>query len=172
MKSHGWATDHYETMNNSDIAELPVKDIMDKDSVCFMWATSPLLPEALEVMKAWWFKFKTVAFVWNKKHKSWTDVANMGRWTMGNVEMVLLWVRWKPKRIKNNIRQLVVAERTAHSAKPNEVRERIVELMWDLPRLELFCRDQADGWDALWDWIDGKDLRDSIPELINKTNEK
>jgi site-specific DNA-methyltransferase (adenine-specific) len=118
-------------------------------------------------MKAWWFKFKTVAFVWSKTHESWKDVTNMWRWTMGNVEMVLLWTKGKPKRIKNNIRQLVRAVRWEHSAKPTEVADRIVELMWDVPRIELFAREEREWWTVLWDGIDWKDLRDSIPEQIN-----
>lgn len=113
-----------------------------------MWAVSPLLPEAFEVMKAWGFKYKTVAFVWSKETKNKKKIANMGRWTMGNVEIVLLGVKGKPQRIVKNIRQLVEAERTVHSAKPDEVRKRIVELMGELPRIELFAREKKEGWDV------------------------
>lgn len=72
----------------------------------------------------------------------------MGRWTMGNIEICLLGVKGKPKRITKNIKQLVIAERKRHSEKPNIVRERIVELMGDLPRVELFAREKKDGWDV------------------------
>lgn len=122
--------------------------LAEKDCVLFLWAVSPLLPEALEVMKSWGFKYKTVAFVWNKKTKNGKDVSNLGRWTMGNVEVCLLGVKGKPKRVLKNIKQLVIAERTKHSKKPSEVRERIVQLMGDVPRIELFAREETEGWDV------------------------
>lgn len=138
----------YITQSKDWIKNLNVNDIADKDSVLFMWAVSPLLPEALEVMKSWGFKYITVAFVWSKHTKNKIKIANMGRWTMGNVEVCLLGKKGKPKRICKNIRQLVEAERTEHSKKPDEVRNRIVELMGDLPRIELFARQKVEGWDA------------------------
>jgi len=142
------ASVRYNTMKNKDILSLPISELADKDSVLFMWATSPLLPEALETIKAWGFKFKTIAFVWNKQTKNNINISNMGRWTMGNVEIVLLGVKGKPKRIIKNIKQLVIAERKRHSEKPQEVRDRIVSLMGDLPRIELFARQKTEGWDV------------------------
>jgi N6-adenosine-specific RNA methylase IME4 len=154
MSGKGGANDHYKTMTNEEIYSLPVKDIAEKDSVLFLWATSPLLPEAIETIKRWGFKFKTIAFCWNKKHKSGKWVSNMGRWTMGNIEICLLGVRGKPKRVIKNVKQLVIAERKRHSEKPQEVRERIVELMGDLPRVELFARQKTEGWDVWGNEVD------------------
>lgn len=138
----------YITQSKDWIKNLDVGGVADKDSVLFMWAVSPLLPEALEVMKSWGFKYITVAFVWSKHTKNKIKVSNMGRWTMGNVEVCLLGKKGKPQRICKNIKQLVEAERTEHSKKPDEVRKRIVELMGDLPRIELFARQKVDGWDV------------------------
>ncbi len=100
-------------------------------------------------MRAWGYKFKTVAFVWSKEHSSGKDVTNLGKWTMGNVEMCLLGVKGRPQRVTRNVRQLVRAVRTVHSKKPDEVASRIVTLMGsDKPRIELFARGGADdGWD-------------------------
>jgi len=149
MSGHSFSLDHeYETQPLEWIKKLPVQNISDKNCVLFLWAVSPQLPEAIEVMKAWGFKYKTVAFCWSKVHKSGKPVSNLGRWTMGNIELCLLGVRGKPKRICNNVKQLVVAERTIHSKKPDEVRNRIVELMGDLPRIELFARQKTEGWDV------------------------
>lgn len=142
------ASVRYPTMNNKEIAALPISELAEKDAVLFLWATSPLLPEALESLRTWGFKYKTIAFCWNKQTKNGKWVSNMGRWTMGNIEICLLGVRGKPQRISKNVKQLVLAERTRHSAKPNEVRERIVELMGDLPRVELFAREKKPGWDV------------------------
>jgi site-specific DNA-methyltransferase (adenine-specific) len=109
-------------------------------------------------LKAWGFEYKTVAFCWNKIGADGAWIHNMGRWTMGNIEICLLGVKGHPKRIVNNVKQLVIAIRNEHSKKPNVVRNRIVELMGDLPRIELFARDDGvkdmfnynklDGWDA------------------------
>lgn len=155
----------YDVMTTKDICDLPVKNIADKDSVCLLWVTSPMLPDGLKVLSSWGFRFKTVAFCWLKTNpKAGTPVSLMGRYTMSSMEYVLLGTKGHPKRIKNNIRQLVVAPRTGHSVKPNEVRERIVELFGDLPRVELFARTCGDGWDCFGNGIDGRDLRESLLE--------
>ena len=148
MKGHQGAETHYKTMNNKDICTLPIQQLVDKNCVLFMWATSPLLPKAFEVIQAWGFKYKTIAFCWNKQTKHGKWVSNLGRWTMGNVELCLLSVRGKPKRIIKNIKQLVIAKRKRHSQKPDEVRERIVQLIGNLPRIELFAREKTPGWDV------------------------
>lgn len=158
MSGHSFSLDHeYETQSKNWIANLPVGGISAKNSVLFLWAVSPLLPEALQVMEAWGFKYKTLAFVWSKETKHGKKVANLGRWTMGNVELCLLGVKGKNTRAIKNVRQLVEAERTKHSKKPDEVRNRIVELMGDLPRVELFAREQTEGWDVF-----GNEVENSI----------
>lgn len=146
-----------------DIQALPVELLADKDCTLFMWATSPLLPEAFETLKAWGFKFKTVAFCWSKITKNHIAVSNMGRWTMGNVELCLLAVKGRPQRVVNNVKQLVVAERTRHSEKPQEVRDRIVTLMGDVPRVELFARTKPEGWDV---W--GNEVESDIQLIDNQ----
>ena len=142
------ASVRYTTMNNKDICKLPICNLADNNCTLFMWATSPLLPEALATIKDWGFKYKTIGFVWNKQTKNGINISNMGRWTMGNVEICLIAVKGKPHRIVKNIKQLVSAERKRHSEKPEEVRKRIVELMGDLPRIELFARQKTEGWDV------------------------
>jgi len=163
MSGHTFSLDHeYETQSKEWIANLNVNEIAEKDCVLFMWAVSPQLPEALEVIKAWGFKYITIAFCWSKHTKNNIKVSNLGRWTMGNVEICLLGKKGKPQRLVKNIKQLVEAERTRHSAKPSEVRDRIVELMGDIPRIELFAREKIEGWDS---W--GNEIISDI-ELTNK----
>jgi N6-adenosine-specific RNA methylase IME4 len=149
MSGHSFSLDHeYPVMDLNWIKNLPVQSIAAKDAALLLWVPSPLLPNGLEVMKAWGFKFKTIAFVWSKLTKHGKEVANMGRWTMGNVEIVLLGTRGKPKRVARNVRQLVRAERTVHSRKPDEVKRRI-ERIFEGRRIELFGRGQSDdGWDT------------------------
>lgn len=156
MSGHSFSLDHeYETQSKDWIKNLNVGGVADTNCVLFMWAVSPQLPEALEVMKAWGFKYITVAFCWSKNTVNGKKVSNLGRWTMGNVEICLLGRKGKPQRICKNIKQLVEAERTTHSKKPDEVRERIVALVGDLPRLEMFARQKIDGWDVFGDEVEG-----------------
>jgi len=138
----------YETLSLKDIAALPVNHIAASDSALLLWATSPLLPEALHVISAWGFKFKTVAFCWSKITTTGKEVANLGQWTMGNIELCLLATKGSPKRLVRNVRQLVTAERTEHSRKPDEVRTRIETIFGDVPRLEMFARGAVSGWDV------------------------
>lgn len=150
MSGHSMSLDHeYPSMSNQELLALPVREIVAKDATLFMWATSPNLPVALEVMKAWGFKYKTVAFCWTKRTTHGKEAVNLGRWTMGNVELCLLGTKGSPQRVVKNIRQLVTAQRGRHSAKPAEVRHRIEQLMGNVPRIELFCRGpEAIEWDA------------------------
>jgi len=150
MATHSFSQlNHYQTMTLKEICDMPIGGgLAEKDCVLFLWVCSPLIPEAMEVIKAWGFKFKTVGFVWNKVSKNGKWIKNLGRWTMANVEMVFIATKGKPQRVKKNVYQQVIAERTVHSKKPDEVRKRIVELMGDLPRIELFAREKTPGWDV------------------------
>lgn len=141
----------YATMSLADLLVLPVYGIAATDCALLLWATSPLLPEALKVMAAWGFKFKTVAFCWSKVTAKQKEVANLGQWTMGNIELCLLGTRGSPKRLSRAVRQLVFAERTVHSRKPEEVRRRIEALFGSQGCIELFARTAAPGWDAWGD---------------------
>ncbi len=73
--------------------------------------------------------------------------------TKSNSEICLLGIRGKPKPVSNKVSSVVLAKMTNHSKKPEEVRNRIIELCGDLPRIELFARDQAQGWDAWGDEV-------------------
>ena len=115
---------------------------------------------------AWGFQYKTVAFCWVKQYPNGGIISNLGRWTMGGVELCLLGTKGHPKRIRKDIKQVLLDKRENHSEKPFAVRELIVQLMGDLPRIELFARKDPrqtldgkntfDGW-AVW----GDDLSSS-----------
>lgn len=141
----------YATMSMLDIMAFGevVKKIASKDCALFLWATNPLILDMQDVIRAWGFKYKTVAFAWVKTNpKSGTIFKGIGRWVMGNTENVLLCTKGKPHRVRKDISQVVMSARGKHSVKPAEVRERIVSLMGDVPRIELFARQSADGWDC------------------------
>ena len=141
--------DHYKGMPVEDICKLNVGSIADVNSILFMWATYPKLKEALQVIEAWGFTYKTIAFQWIKLNpKSGTPFFGLGRWTRGNTEPCLLATKGKPKRISPSVSQLIQAPRGKHSAKPAIVRNEIIRLVGDLPRIELFARENPKGWDV------------------------
>ena len=157
----------YPTMTLEDIMNLPVRQITDDDCALFMWATMPKLQEAFKVIKSWGFKYTTCTFVWVKKNPLGEGIySGTGHWTNGNAELVLFAKIGRPKRIVKNIKQIVMAPRGRHSEKPDEVKDRIVKLMGDLPRLELFARKKTEGWTAIGNEIDGKDIRDALADII------
>ena len=157
----------YNVMDNEDIYKLPIQEIADKNCILFLWATYPKLQEALETIKAWGFEYKTVAFTWvkqNKKSDGWHF--GLGYWTRGNPEICLLATKGKPKRENCGVANLTVAHLGGHSAKPAIIRDKIVQLMGDLPRIELFARQRTHGWDCLGNEIDGMDIQKKLSTLI------
>lgn len=154
----GAAEKHYATMSMEELCGLPVEQIAAKDSLLFLWATFPQLPAALRLVSAWGFKYKTVAFLWLKKNRradSW--FFGLGFWTRGNAELCLLATRGHPKRKAANIHQFIISPIEAHSKKPDIVRDKIVALAGDVPRIELFARQETPGWDV---W--GNEVANSI----------
>jgi len=148
----GTMANHYKGMKLEDIKALRVNEIADDNCILFMWATYPMLKEALEVIEAWGFTYKSIAFQWLKLNpRSKTPFYGLGRWTRGNTEPCLLATKGKPKRISSSVFQLIQSPITKHSQKPPMVRKKIVELMGDLPRIELFAR-KEDSLMELEDW--------------------
>ena len=163
------AENHYHTMNIKDIMALPVDKIADKDCILFLWITFPCLKEGIEVMERWGFKYKTCGFNWVKRNnKKNTYFMGLGFWTRSNSEVCLIGTKGQPKRISKSVPQICDARIMEHSRKPAEIRERIVELCGELPRIELFARDKVKGWDSLGDDMDGKDIREALREVIEK----
>lgn len=152
------AESHYKTMEAQDIRDLPVDKIADKNSVLLMWVIYPCLEEGLELIKAWGFKYKTCAFSWVKLNKkSDTPFTGMGYYTRANNEICLLATRGKPlPRLSRSVKQIVMSAIEQHSKKPDCVRDRIVNLFGDLPRIELFARRSAEGWDSFGNEVDGE----------------
>lgn len=140
---------HYTTMTIDDICNLPIKDIADNDCVLFLWVTYPILQEAFRVIESWGFKYSTAAFVWVKKNKQKdTPFIGCGAWTRANSELCLLATKGKVMRLDASVSQIVESPIEDHSKKPDIVRELITKLVGELPRVELFCRHPADGWDV------------------------
>jgi len=156
------AESHYRTMDKLDIQKL----VIPADDICtlFLWVTAPCLIEGIELCKAWGFEYKTIGFVWIKKNKKADSLFwGMGYWTRANAELCLIATKGNPKRIAKNVHQVVYTPIEEHSKKPAEVRNRIVQLMGDLPRIELFARQKTEGWDVF-----GNEVEGSIEKIIIK----
>jgi len=141
---HGAALRHYNTMTIDELCELPIKDIADENAVLFLWSTSPKLPEAMRIIPAWGFEYKT-SFVWDKvKHV-------MGNYNSVRHEFLLIGVRGSyPKQSNTLLDSVVTIERTEeHSEKPERFRKIIDEMYPSGKRIELFSRKQVEGWD-MW----------------------
>lgn len=145
----GGAGGHYDIMNLQEIRNLPVQKISENDCALFLWVTFPKLKEQLDVFESWGFKYVTLGFSWIKTYKkSGTPCFGIGYYTKSNCEVCLLGIKGKLKPIANTVSSCIISERREHSRKPDEVRERIVQLFVDLPRIELFARQKQEGWDC------------------------
>ena len=150
------AVSHYDCLDLDSVAALPIADLAADNSALFLWAVDPLLPRAIDLMRAWGFEYKTVAFYWvklnvNPKHEV-DFFTGLGYWTRANPEQCLLGTRGKPPRQAKDVRRLVVERRREHSRKPECVRERIERLV-AVPYVELFARETKPGWDCWGDQV-------------------
>lgn len=170
LRTQNWASGrhvekHYQTMKLPEIKTLPVGDFGSKDCHLFLCATGPCLPQALEVMAAWGFKFSTVAFTWAKLRRRFDADqfrftatsegdfhVGLGLTTRKNCEFVLLGRRGNARRISKKVRELILAPVREHSRKPEELRERI-EQYCEGPFLELFGREERPGWTVRGDEV-------------------
>lgn len=159
VHGRGLARQHYSVMSTIDIAHLPIQSISKDNSILFLWATYPCLSSALYVIKEWGFRYITAGFTWIKTNKkSGTFYFGMGNYTRANAEICLIGVskRFKNKsQIKSRkVSSLIVSEKREHSRKPDEVRDKIIELLGeDVSRIELFARQEFPGWDCWGDEV-------------------
>lgn len=156
---------YYTCMSIKDICALRIEgrhvsELAEDDSVLFLWVTQPMLPQALKVIDAWEFTYKTVAFVWIKMPRSWQPQLNLwgepprpriglGFHTRSSSEQCWLATRGRGyKRAARNVEQVLLTPVREHSRKPDEIADRIVRLVGDVPRIELFARTARQGWDV------------------------
>lgn len=189
------ACHHYAQMTTDELCSIrpPVQGVAAERCHLYLWATCPLLPEALKVMEAWEFKWATVIFVWVKANPGqWRRMLNRcflapdigelldslttfnpGFYTGSNVELVLLGTRGQPFRHAKGHKasQVVYAPRLGHSQKPDEVQRRITWMYpGAAPRLEMFGRRGLDGWTVIGNEAPdtlGEDIRESLLNLAD-----
>ena len=162
----GGATTHYPSLKLPDLKRLDVPSLCAKDCLLFLWATNPHLDQAIELMKAWGFKWATVGFVWDKER------VNPGFYTMSQYELCLIGKRGKipQPRGSRNQRQMVKAPRQKHSAKPEEIQDRIDLMFPTQKKLELFARRHRTGWTCTGNELDGLDVFDWLEIYKEKSN--
>jgi N6-adenosine-specific RNA methylase IME4 len=148
------AEQHYPTMTLEDLRLLPVQELAAPDCVLFLWTTGAHLIQAIFLLNAWGFEYKTIVFVWVKADNTQPDFfqaelpaqMGMGHWSRASSEICLLATRGKPKRLHADVLQAIISPRREHSRKPDCVHERIERLV-DGPYLELFARQSTRlGW--------------------------
>ena|SRR5437899_1200323 len=132
----------YSTMSMTELKSLPIADISEKNCIIFMWSTVPLLPEALQVLNSWGFKYKTM-ITWRKIMS-----LGMGYWFRGQTEHLLLGIKGKVKAFRCQRPNFIQTKVLRHSEKPYEFRA-LIEAATNLtPRIELFARQKTEGWDS------------------------
>ena len=137
----------YACMDLAAIQALPVAELGKPDAVCVMWATAPMLPQAVETMARWGFRYKT-AGAWAKQSKTGQKIAfGTGYIFRSAAEFYLVGTRGKPVTRARNVRNLILAPVREHSRKPDRMRSD-VEALWDGPYCELFAREPSPGWDT------------------------
>ena len=136
------AASQYPTMATDEIAALPVADLCGDWTVLFLWATAPLLTDALRVMREWGFSYKSCA-VWVKDR-----APGMGWWLKTRHELLLIGVRGNPPQPAEKSDSVIDAAVRSHSEKPTEAYKLIERAYSDVPRVELFARSERAGWTA------------------------
>jgi len=139
---------HYDTMSIKEICDLPIKDLSADNCILFLWVTFPILPDAFKVIEAWEFSYSTIGFVWIKTNKNKKGFFfGLGSWTRSNTELCLIATKGNIKRKDASISQIIYEPIESHSKKPDIVREKITQLVGELPRIELFARGTPpEGW--------------------------
>lgn len=159
------ADHHYATLSMRDLMLLRVGDLAAENCAHFLWVTGPFMLNGIRLLQNWGFDYKGVVFVWVKTNsKSGGLFTGMGHYSRSNCEFVLLGLKGKLERKSASVHSVVMSPMIRHSAKPPEVRNRIVDLFGDIPRVEIFARDKCPGWDQTGLELDEKDIRDYIEE--------
>lgn len=152
----GGACGHYDLMTTKEICCLPINDLAEDDSLLLMWATFPMLNDAMQVIESWGFQYKTAAFTWVKQNpKSLTPFFGVGYYFKSNAEVCLLATKGKTfKPVRNDLSSLILAPRREHSRKPDEAYDRIEAAYPHLTKVELFARNKRLGWHSWGNEID------------------
>lgn len=178
------AQQQYPVMTIDDLKNLDVNSIASDDCVLFMWWVGAMPQEAIDLVHAWGFTLKNMkGFDWNKLTVNNKPFFGMGFWTRAGSESAIIATKGKPKPLSHSVRAVGNFDSESlddlfwesvgftgsykigkHSEKPSEYRDKCVELMGDVPRLEMFARKRTKGWDVF-----GNEVKKSISINAKKT---
>jgi len=153
----------YDVLTVEELCELPIRYVTEKDACLFLWVTVPLIPQGLQVMEAWGFKYKTSLF-WRKIMS-----LGMGFWWRGQVECLFFGTRGNIKAFRTQKANIIQSKALKHSEKPEEFRKLIDESITTIDnpkKLELFGTKKVEGWEVIGREVDGLDIKDSLERLI------
>ena len=144
----------YHVSPLEDMKNLPIKDITADNCLLVMWYVSAMPQEAIDLVNAWGFTLKNMnGFVWEKLTKNGLPHFGMGFYTRAGSESAIIAIKGKPKIISHSVRAVRRSPIRRHSEKPAAFRDDIVNLVGDVPRIELFARHHIDGWDCWGDEV-------------------
>jgi len=136
-------------MTIEEICAMPIQDICENNCILFLWVTFPRLLEGIKTIEAWGFKYKSLGFNWIKKNKKSDSLFwGMGYYTRQNPEICLIGVKGKMLKKSGGVHCVIESPIEEHSKKPDIIRDKIIEIVGDLPRVELFARQKTEGWDV------------------------
>jgi N6-adenosine-specific RNA methylase IME4 len=165
------AAKHYPLMTQEELEALPVRSIMSARSALFLWSTGPRLDFAVELIAKWGLRYRGVAYVWVKTNRRGEIIRGQGvppTFTKPTTEFVLAATTMRTGRpfpLHDLAQgQVVLEPRAEHSRKPAAFRRLITELCGERPRIELFARERARGWDA-WGPEERKFLSEQRPVM-------
>lgn len=139
---------HYSCMTLQEIAALPVAERSAPDAILMLWATLPMMPQALGVLESWGYSYRTTGFVWIKENEGRLAMGT-GYYTRANAEICLLGRRGKGLPVLDRgVLNVIKAPRRRHSQKPDEQYRQLDRLFGTgIRRLEMFARPpHAPGW--------------------------
>ena len=150
----------YPTMPLKDIKELPVRNISHAGTVLFLWATSPMLPEALATMAAWGFRYRS-SLVWVK------DRIGTGYWARNRHELVLIGGRSAARApvVKHRPDSVIMGGQRSHSHKPDDLHLIAEEAYPDAKCLEMFARRERPGWTVWGDQVSGETVLTNLLDM-------
>ena len=155
----------YGTLTTSDIAGLPIKNILEPNAVVLLWVIDSMLPQAMRCLDQWGLSFRTVGFYWTKVRPSGKEHIGMGYYTRANPEQCWIATRGKGiQRVSASVRRWMHSPSGAHSEKPDEFYNRVETLFGNVSRVDIFARKTRAGWTAIGNEIDGRDIRDVLSD--------
>lgn len=143
------ASQKYDVMTIDSLKQMPVHELASDNCLLVMWWVGAMPQEAIDLVNAWGFTLKNMnGFMWNKLTVKGVPFFGMGYYTRAGSESAIIAIKGKPDIQSRGVRAVISAKAGKHSQKPSEFRRAIEELMGDVPRIELFARQKADGWES------------------------